>query len=129
MDNEGKSESFAAGFLRRWLPQSYFDEVSWVKFEDTIVTDAGLAHLKGLTALHMLDLTNTRVSGTGLEHLQGLTSLKVLYLCDTQVTDAGLVYLQGLTSLTLLHIENTQITDAGLATLHKALPNCLIFGP
>ena len=25
-DNEGKSESFAVGLLRRWLPQAYFTE-------------------------------------------------------------------------------------------------------
>ena len=46
----------------------------------TKVTDAGLVHLKGLTALEQLDLSYTRVTGSGLEHLNGSTALQQLDL-------------------------------------------------
>ena len=64
------SEMFPVTFLRRWLPPDYCDEINYVDLSRTEVTDAGLAHL------------------------QGLTSLQVLYLDSTQVTDAGLAELR-----------------------------------
>ena len=65
----------------------------------TKVTDAGLAHLKGLTQLQSLNLGFTKVTDTGLEHLRRLTKLQRLNLNYTKVTDAGLEYLNGLTKL------------------------------
>jgi hypothetical protein len=138
-------------FLRRWLPQVYFDEIMGVYLADTQitdaelaqlqgltslqglfmvnaqVTDAGLAHLKGLTGLQELYLNNTQVTDVGLAHLQGLTSLQGLWLTNTQVTDA--VHMQGLVSLKRLNLFNTQVTDAGVAKLQQALPSCQIYRP
>ena len=134
-----ESEAFPKTFLRRWLPPDYFDEVLIVLLQNTRLTDAKLAHLRGLTSLQSLALDNTQntdaglahlqgrtglqylalgrsqVTDAGLAHLQGLTGLRDLSLGGTQVTDAGLVYLQGLTSLQQLTLANTQVTDAGLA--------------
>ena len=42
---------------------------------DSSLSDAGLAHLKGLTKLSHLDLTDTQVTDAGLVHLKGLTKL------------------------------------------------------
>ncbi len=67
------------------------------------VTDAGLAHLAGLTALEELDLSYSQVPDAGLAHLAGLTALETLYLPYSQ-----------------------EITDAGVAKIQKALPNCSI---
>src|SRR5579863_5667165 len=52
--DEDASEAFPRPFLRRWLPRDYFDEVRLVDLDDTQVTDAGLAHLHGLTRLQAL---------------------------------------------------------------------------
>jgi Leucine-rich repeat (LRR) protein len=124
------SEMFPITFLRRWLPPDYFYEIEYVNLSRSKVTDAGLAHLQGLTSLQGLVLDKTQVTDAGLAHLQGLTSLRGLYLENTQVTDAGLAHLQGLTSLQELYLNNTQVTDAGLAELRKALPNLQIMdGP
>jgi Leucine-rich repeat (LRR) protein len=98
-------ERFPVTFLRRWLSPDYFDEVEEV------------------------DLTGTQVTDAGLAHLQGLTGLQGLWLINTQVTDAGLAHLQGLTGLQVLSLDNTQVTDAGLAKLRQALPKCAIIGP
>ena len=67
------------------------------------MTDAGLAHLKGLTNLQELDLNSTDVSDAGLVHLEALTGLKQL----------GLV--------------GTKVTITGVQRLRKALPKSVIF--
>jgi Leucine-rich repeat (LRR) protein len=136
-----ESEAFPKTFLRRWLPSDYFDEVHIVLLQNTRLTDAMLAHLRGLTSLESLALDNTQntdaalahlqsltglqylslgrsqTTDAGLIHLQSLTGLRDLYLGGAQVTDAGLVYLQGLTNLQQLGLNDTQVTDAGLARL------------
>jgi uncharacterized protein YciI len=66
------------------------------------VTDAGLAHLKGLTALQSLDLR-----------------------WFDQVTDVGLAHLKSLTALqSLILVGCKRVTDAGLSDLRRALPRC-----
>ncbi|MBW8040758.1 MAG: redoxin domain-containing protein [Planctomycetes bacterium] len=81
------------------------------------ITDAGLAHLKGLASLETLHFENTQVGNDGLAHLKDLTSLKVLYLGGSEVTDAGLAHLRNLGTLEQLCVHNTKITNAGLAHL------------
>ena len=104
-------------------------------------TDAGLAHVVGLTDLrelgisparnsgitvdstiawryqHTPRLTNTGLTDDGLEHLAGLSSLTALWLPPTQISDAGLSHLSGLPNLRKLHVDSMQITDAGLEHL------------
>ena len=134
------SEAFPITFLRRWLPPDYFDEILIVLLPDTRLTDTELDHLRGLTSLQSLFLSNTQntdvalarlrltglqqlnlgrsqVTDAGVAQLQGMTGLQDLYLGYTQVTDTGLVYLQGLTNLQGLGLNDTQVTDAGLVHL------------
>ncbi len=117
VDSQTTNESSPIAFLRRWLPQAYFDEAESVNLFLDDATDADLAHFQGLTSLQGLELTGTQVTDAGLAHLQGMTSLKRLSLQSTQITDAGLAHLRGLTGLRTLSLNNTQITDAGLAHL------------
>jgi hypothetical protein len=84
---------------------------------DTRVTDAGLVHLKPMTALTYLWLSNTPVTDTGLAQLEGLTSLQLFHLNGTKVGDAGLVHLKPMTALTELGLGATQVSNTGLATL------------
>ncbi len=85
---------------------------------DSAVTDAGLAHLKGLNCLQTLDLSATDIGDTGLAHLEGLTDLKELDLRSTKVTDGGLVHLRTLRNLQALYLCGTQVSDAGLAYIN-----------
>ena len=85
------------------------------------VTDAGLAHLKGLTELRGLMLTSKRITDAGLAHLKGLSQLRSLSLSNAQVTDAGLVHLKRMSKLETLDLSDTQVTDEGLAHL-RGLP-------
>ena len=111
------TEAFPTPFLRRWLSRDYFDDVRAVSLSGTQVTDAGLAHLQGLTRLRWLDLSGTRVTDVGLAQLHGLTGLQELNLDSTQITDAGLAHLQGLMGLRWLDLSGTQVTDVGMSHL------------
>lgn len=115
--NRTPNEGFLMRFLGRWLPPDYFDDVEHADLRNTRVTDAGLAHMKGLKGLQSLDLYGSQATDAGLAGLQGLTSLQMLVLSGTQVTDAGLAHLQGLTHLRLLALDHTPVADAGLVHL------------
>ena len=90
-------------------------------------TDAGLAQLKGLTALQKLNLRNCpEVGDAGLGQLKGLTALQDLDLQWTQVGDDSLATLKGFTALRRLDLRFTFVSPEGLAKLRKALPGCRI---
>ncbi len=74
--------------------QPQYGQVLWLSLSSPYVTDAGVAHLKGLANLRQLYLFGTKVSDAGLEHLKGLTNLRRLDLYRTKVTDEGVKKLQ-----------------------------------
>ena len=104
-------------WLRNLLGEDFFATVVGVMFTSTSATDAGLAHLTGLTQLEWLTLGGTKVTDAGLEHLRALTQLQELALEDTKITDAGLEHLKGMTQLQTLYPNGTKVEDAGLEHL------------
>lgn len=86
---------------------------------DNPVGDAGLANLADLKELKYLYLRNTNVTSAGLRHLAGLTSLERLDLGACAITDDGMTHLADLRSLRDLVLYGTQVTDAGLAHLQS----------
>ena len=93
----------------------------------TDTTDAGLAHLAGVTSLEKLSLPDTRITDRGLAHLRGLTKLASLgFPFCKGVTDRGLVYLFDLKRLKDVNIAGTRVTERGVAALRKALPEAYI---
>lgn len=88
---------------------------------------SGLVHLKKLTKLRMLTLSDTLITDAGLVHVKKLTKLQYIGLGGTQVTDAGMAELKALTKLSTLHLgRNTQISQAGMNELKRALPRLTI---
>jgi hypothetical protein len=85
----------------------------------TLLTDAGLANLEGLSSLQSLDLSGTRVTDVGLSHLKGLKGLERLYLQDLSISAAGLENLSRLPVLRTLSLANTDVTDTDIAELRK----------
>ena len=115
------------------------------------ISDKGMVHLQRLTNLQILDLKFTNVTDAGLAHFKGMNLKKLTipteartdqglqhYLAaveppieldfggnvgvpEWKLTDAGLVHLKGLTSLQNITLPK-QITDAGLVHL-KGLTN------
>jgi Leucine-rich repeat (LRR) protein len=90
-------------------------------YEYDNVSDAGLAHLKAMTGIEVLDLADEPITDAGLAHLSGLSTIRSLRVSNTPVTDAGLAHLRGLNRLEDLSLEKTRINDAGLVHL-KGLP-------
>jgi len=115
------------------VSQNEQGEVVGVELSGSELTDAGLVHLAGLTALETLELNSTEVTDAGLAHLTGLAALETLYLWDTQVTAAGLVHFQKMPALRQLELAlsgsqtlSPRFTDADIASLQEALPNVRI---
>lgn len=89
-----------------------------LNLSDNPVGDDGLANLTDLKELKYLSLWNTNVTSAGLRHLAGLKNLERLNLAGCDITDAGMVYLKDLHHLRSLAIWGSKVTDAGLAHLH-----------
>ncbi|MCL2648222.1 MAG: M48 family metalloprotease [Phycisphaerales bacterium] len=89
--------------------------------ERSKITDAGLAHLKGLGHLERLVLSHTEITDEGLAQAAEWKKLRDLILDDAPITDAGLVHLERLTELRKLNLRQTKISDAGLSHLKRLL--------
>jgi hypothetical protein len=95
-------------------------------FNDSSLTDDGLAHVKGLYRLETLYLERTKITDAGLATLQGLSRLRNLGLRGNNLTDAALPILKSLRSLSYLDLKETQISESGAEELPKALPQCSV---
>lgn len=97
------------------LPKAPFRLTYVDLFNNSQVTDAGLAHFKDCKNLTHLNLYGTRATDAGLIHFEDCKNLTHLNLRSTEVTDAGLAYFKDCKNLTLLNLYGTRATDAGLA--------------
>ena len=86
------------------------------------VTDAGLAHLKGLENLRELDLHECGIGDDGLRHVAEIATLETLDVGGTNVSDSGLRHLAVLKNLRWLGVDDTRVTDAGVQALKHHLP-------
>jgi len=91
--------------------------ISSINLENRPIVDADLARLKDFRGV-VLSLRSTPVSDAGLAHLAGLSNLLTLILDDTKITDAGFVHLKGL-GLESIQISGENITDAALMQLSE----------
>ena len=108
-------------------PVAQLKKVMRVHLGKTSVTDAGLAHLKSLSAdLAELHLELTKVTDAGLAQLKPLANLTYLNLYGTTVTDAGLDQLMGLSKLKSLYVWQTKVTEAGAKKLKEAIPGVTV---
>ena len=98
-------------------------ELTNLQFGGTAVTDDGLKHLRGLTKLGTLAVSQ-HVTDAGLVHLLPLTGLRYLILLNTAVTDEGLKTVAKMTWLTRLNLTGTKVTPAGVAAFRAAVPKC-----
>jgi len=88
----------------------------------SLVTDGGLAHLRGLPALEILHLGWTDIGDEGLAAIAALPNLKTLVLHGTRVTDAGMAALARSAALEALDLQETAVSDAGVRALAPLAP-------
>ena len=91
--NAEQAEPPGPPWLRRLLGDDFFTNVTKLDLMQTEIGDAALNDLEVLSELQSLSL-GERVSDAGLAHLRGLAQLQTLDLRKTQVTDAGIQGLQ-----------------------------------
>jgi hypothetical protein len=84
------------------------------------ITDAGLAHLKGLNHLWTLNLSDLPVTDAGLAAVNELPELMSLYLSNTKVQGHGLAQLKSLPRLSILCLDGSAMTEDGLKALSGA---------
>ncbi|MCH7725620.1 MAG: hypothetical protein IH991_03940 [Planctomycetes bacterium] len=91
-------------------------------------TDAQLVHLRKLTQLRVLVLSNTFVTDEGFAHLAGLKNLEHLDLGYSRVTYNGLARLiRQLPKLKWLYIdENWQVSLEQVRMLERMRPGCTV---
>ena len=121
------AEPYGPAWLRSFLGDDFFSEVTGVSLQDANVSDADLVNLEGLSHLESLNLVDRiRITDAGLIDIRGLAQLKMLDLQRTNVSDVGVANLKGLGRLKTLYLYGTKVTTAGVNELRRALPNCEI---
>jgi internalin A len=114
---------WAPAWLRNWLGDEFFQEVTSVKFINRPVTDADLSPLASLDCLEEVAIHGAPISDAGLKHVANLKELRILSLWETPgITDAGLAHLSSLTKMQTLNLYRCDVTDAGLVHL-RAMDN------
>ena len=88
-----------------------------IRLEITVVSDADLTALEGLSGLRELTLEQGDVSATGTSRIVDLENLERLKIGAGRIDDAALVHIARLQSLKTLNLPAAQFSDQGLAEL------------
>jgi hypothetical protein len=88
------------------------------------LSDTELAALKKLTFLESLDISdNPQVTDAGMATVKSLERLQVLNLSKTALTDKGLMELRPLDGLRSLHVVGTKVTAGAAEKFADEMPN------
>jgi hypothetical protein len=100
----------------------HLTELEVLDLRGSRITDAGLAHLRGLKGLRHLSLAYVpTVTDSGIGQLGFLSQLEDINLTGTKVTSEGLSRLRGLKHLRGLVLNETKLSDADLERLANEL--------
>ncbi len=101
------------GFLYYLLGKE--PRVAFVSFREPCdFSDADLGILKRLPAVHGLSLRNTAITRNGLAQLKNIHGLKLLDLRTTPLDDEAAKWLRDIKTLEALDVRETSITDVGM---------------
>src|SRR5262245_43163764 len=110
----------APAWLRDVIGADGFERITSVDLSRKSVTDADLAHLRQLTNLKELFLSEADIGDVGLQNIGRLPELETLALDHTRVTDNGLRHLANFPKLKQLVLGGTSVGDDGLMHLRGA---------
>jgi Leucine-rich repeat (LRR) protein len=98
---------------------SSFKRLDWLSFNDTKVTDNGVAALVDLRSLKTLVLIHTPVSDKCLAVMKEFPRLRDLELAGDNITDHGIAAISGISTLDVLDLRETKISDQCVDELAK----------
>jgi thiol-disulfide isomerase/thioredoxin len=70
------------------------EQITCLRLQNTRVTDAGLAPLRGMSNIFSINLEGTAISDRGLDSLKTISRLKYAFLAGTRVTEDGTLALK-----------------------------------
>jgi hypothetical protein len=116
---EEVSKGEAGKFLKALEPLK--NQIYWLSMAGTGLVDADLTKVAEFVNLRHLRIENNPISDQGLASLKTLSKLEVLNLNGTQITASGLLLLQELPALKSLYLWNTGVKsgDAELGRWEK----------
>src|SRR6185312_11346952 len=97
-------------------------QLTWLKLNDTNITDSSLQMISQFTNLTLLQLNNTKITDKGLSLLKNLNKLQSLSLVGTKVTAQGILQLQPIKGLQSIYLYQTNVNKNDWASLKKAFP-------
>ena len=99
------------------------DQVRWMDFMQTRVTDNGLKRIGEARDLRQLSLVGCDVSDATIARLRELKHLEELDIRNTKVSDASIKVLSELKALNVFECEGSRISPSGRMAILDALPN------
>lgn len=99
------------------------DGIQILKLAECNVSDMGMVTVGRMKNLVFLDISNCKITDKGLEHLAGCSALKTLIAADTHVDGSSFGVLRGL-ALESLVLDRCPLDSAGLEKV-SALPNLI----
>jgi hypothetical protein len=102
-------------------------EIRLLILDESAITGRGMAHLKRLHKLDILEIDSPLIDDRALAEIAGSRHLRVLEISNANVGDEGIEHVKRLARLQELRLHNTRVTSAGAAALSEQLPDCRIY--
>jgi beta-lactamase regulating signal transducer with metallopeptidase domain len=100
----------------QWLPS--FPRLERLFLKERQATDDGLRHVNALKELEILYIWDAPlVTDRGVAHLRGLTKLREIQIFRSQIGDGALEVLAALPNLEMISLQESSFTDEGLKRL------------
>ena len=87
------------------------------------MTDRGLAHVRAVPKLIVLDLSRTAITDKGCDSIAEIKTLVNVYLAETRVTPAGLRKLKDTPALRHVGLHGVTLSDKEVQDLSAILPH------
>jgi uncharacterized membrane protein len=97
-------------------------QLTWLKLNDTNISDSSLSVIGQFTNLTLLQLNNTKITDKGLELIKNLNKLQSLSLVGTKVTAKGVMQLDSIKGLQSIYLYQTNVNKNDWPSLKKAFP-------